>query len=252
VLTFWPYVWQLDPGHTYDEHLVLALKTGCDICLHTNLPPAFRSLLLPLFTGEHLHLSLSTMTTLEKSTTVSPSTCSNRPRAKPPTDDFGQVLFPAAGFLCKSLSSTVVLWPRMTRRGTKRPLRPSSATSSPSATICRGCHRWLPHHRPPPLVSVCPFNTPDRVPLHPGYLAGNTLPSLSPPTGWNWLRGGGDVPYFGSQAERPYGLGRAPPQWSSLVAQCNFLISFRFNSNSIQIELKSWKFIETWLYSNKL
>jgi hypothetical protein len=30
VLTFWPYVWQLDPGHTYDEHLVLALKTGCD------------------------------------------------------------------------------------------------------------------------------------------------------------------------------------------------------------------------------
>jgi hypothetical protein len=30
VLTFWPYVWQLDPGHTYDEHLILALKTGCD------------------------------------------------------------------------------------------------------------------------------------------------------------------------------------------------------------------------------
>jgi hypothetical protein len=30
VLTFWPYVWQLDPGHRYDEHLVLALKTGCD------------------------------------------------------------------------------------------------------------------------------------------------------------------------------------------------------------------------------
>jgi hypothetical protein len=26
VFTFWPYVWQLDPGHTYDEHLVLALK----------------------------------------------------------------------------------------------------------------------------------------------------------------------------------------------------------------------------------
>jgi hypothetical protein len=30
VLTFWPYVWHLDPGHTYDEHLVLILKTGCD------------------------------------------------------------------------------------------------------------------------------------------------------------------------------------------------------------------------------
>jgi hypothetical protein len=30
VLTFWLYVWQLDPGHTYDEHLILALKTGCD------------------------------------------------------------------------------------------------------------------------------------------------------------------------------------------------------------------------------
>jgi hypothetical protein len=30
VLTFWPYVWQLDPGHTYDEHLFLALKIGCD------------------------------------------------------------------------------------------------------------------------------------------------------------------------------------------------------------------------------
>jgi hypothetical protein len=30
VLTFWPYVWQLDPEHRYDEHLVLALKTGCD------------------------------------------------------------------------------------------------------------------------------------------------------------------------------------------------------------------------------
>jgi hypothetical protein len=30
VLTFWPYVWQLDPGHTYDEHLILALKTGRD------------------------------------------------------------------------------------------------------------------------------------------------------------------------------------------------------------------------------
>jgi hypothetical protein len=30
MLTFWPYVWQLDPGHTYDEHQVLALKTGCD------------------------------------------------------------------------------------------------------------------------------------------------------------------------------------------------------------------------------
>jgi hypothetical protein len=28
VLTFWPYVCQLDPGHTYDEHLVLALKLG--------------------------------------------------------------------------------------------------------------------------------------------------------------------------------------------------------------------------------
>jgi hypothetical protein len=28
VLTFWPYVWQLDSGHTYDEHLVLALKLG--------------------------------------------------------------------------------------------------------------------------------------------------------------------------------------------------------------------------------
>jgi hypothetical protein len=26
VLTFWLYVWQLDPGPTYDEHLVLALK----------------------------------------------------------------------------------------------------------------------------------------------------------------------------------------------------------------------------------
>jgi hypothetical protein len=33
MLTFWPYVWQLDPGHTYDEHLVLALKTGCDTVL---------------------------------------------------------------------------------------------------------------------------------------------------------------------------------------------------------------------------
>jgi hypothetical protein len=30
VLTSWPYVWQLDPGHTYNEHLVLVLKTGCD------------------------------------------------------------------------------------------------------------------------------------------------------------------------------------------------------------------------------
>jgi hypothetical protein len=30
VLTFWPYVWQLDPRHTYDEHLVLVIKTGCD------------------------------------------------------------------------------------------------------------------------------------------------------------------------------------------------------------------------------
>jgi hypothetical protein len=26
VFTFWPYVWQLDPGHTYNERLVLALK----------------------------------------------------------------------------------------------------------------------------------------------------------------------------------------------------------------------------------
>jgi hypothetical protein len=26
VFTFWSYVWQLDPGHTYDEHLVLILK----------------------------------------------------------------------------------------------------------------------------------------------------------------------------------------------------------------------------------
>jgi hypothetical protein len=28
LLQFWPYVWNLDPGHTYDEHSVLALKLG--------------------------------------------------------------------------------------------------------------------------------------------------------------------------------------------------------------------------------
>jgi hypothetical protein len=28
VFTFWLYVWQLDPGHTYDEHLILASKPG--------------------------------------------------------------------------------------------------------------------------------------------------------------------------------------------------------------------------------
>jgi hypothetical protein len=28
VFTFWSYVWQLDPGHTYDERLVLILKPG--------------------------------------------------------------------------------------------------------------------------------------------------------------------------------------------------------------------------------
>jgi hypothetical protein len=28
MLYFWPYVWQLDPRRTYDEHLVLALKPG--------------------------------------------------------------------------------------------------------------------------------------------------------------------------------------------------------------------------------
>jgi hypothetical protein len=28
VFTFWLYVRQLDHGHTYDEHLVLALKLG--------------------------------------------------------------------------------------------------------------------------------------------------------------------------------------------------------------------------------
>jgi hypothetical protein len=39
VLTFWPYVWQLDPGHTYDEHLVLALKTRCDIHHPTHSHP---------------------------------------------------------------------------------------------------------------------------------------------------------------------------------------------------------------------
>jgi hypothetical protein len=33
VLTFWPYVWQLDLGHTYDEHLVLALKLGVRISI---------------------------------------------------------------------------------------------------------------------------------------------------------------------------------------------------------------------------
>jgi hypothetical protein len=36
VLTFWPYVWQLDPRHIYDEHLVLALK------LDVTLPPLAR------------------------------------------------------------------------------------------------------------------------------------------------------------------------------------------------------------------
>jgi hypothetical protein len=38
VLTFWPYVWQLDHAHTYDEHLVLVLKTRCD----TSRPPDHR------------------------------------------------------------------------------------------------------------------------------------------------------------------------------------------------------------------
>jgi hypothetical protein len=37
VLTFWPYVWQLDPGHTYDEHLVLVLKTRCDKLAESNV-----------------------------------------------------------------------------------------------------------------------------------------------------------------------------------------------------------------------
>jgi hypothetical protein len=45
VLTFWPYVWQLDPEHTYDEHLVLALKTGCDNIL-SNLNCVFLFYLL--------------------------------------------------------------------------------------------------------------------------------------------------------------------------------------------------------------
>jgi hypothetical protein len=31
MLTFWLYVSQLDPGHTYNKYLVLALKTRCDI-----------------------------------------------------------------------------------------------------------------------------------------------------------------------------------------------------------------------------
>jgi hypothetical protein len=33
VFTLWPYVWQLNPGHTYDEHLIFYLKTWCDIGL---------------------------------------------------------------------------------------------------------------------------------------------------------------------------------------------------------------------------
>jgi hypothetical protein len=36
VLTFLPYVWQLDPGHTYDEHLVFPLKPGVTDSLCSN------------------------------------------------------------------------------------------------------------------------------------------------------------------------------------------------------------------------
>jgi hypothetical protein len=32
VFTFWSYVWQLDPRHTCDEHLILALKPGVTMC----------------------------------------------------------------------------------------------------------------------------------------------------------------------------------------------------------------------------
>jgi hypothetical protein len=32
-----PYVWQLKPGHTYDEHLIFVLKIMCDNFLTHNL-----------------------------------------------------------------------------------------------------------------------------------------------------------------------------------------------------------------------
>jgi hypothetical protein len=69
LLKFWPYVWNLDPGHTYDEHSVLAFKSGVTVVpfgrsyrKHTSSPQRLR--MQPKVSCQGMRTTIETWTSI--------------------------------------------------------------------------------------------------------------------------------------------------------------------------------------------